>query len=73
MKTLDFIRSNIGSKVYLTPDGDLMMNGELKPLIREKQELILTKLTKGGMAIVTDKNGNEYSVPPKNVREINYI
>lgn len=70
MKTYDFIRQAIGSKVYLTRDGDLMMSGELRGFIYNKMPLTLMKLTKAGMAVVKSDDGKEYSVPPRNVREI---
>lgn len=54
MKTLDFIKSNIGNKVYLTPHGDLAFNGDLKRFISDKTPLTLIELTKGGMVIVAD-------------------
>lgn len=70
MKTYDFIKQAIGNKVYLTPDGDLAMSGELRGFIYSKTPLTLIRLTKGGMAIVKSDDGKEYSVPPRNVREI---
>lgn len=71
MKAHDFIRESIGCKVYITGDGDLAMNGELRHLIFNKTELTIVKLTRGGMAYLTDGKGKFYSVPPKNVREVN--
>lgn len=70
MKNHEFIEKNIGAKVYITGDGDLMMNGELRQLIFYKTELTIVKLTRGGMAYLTDGKNNFYSVPPRNVREI---
>lgn len=70
MKTYDFIRQTIGRKVYLTNDGDLMMHRELRDFILHKTPLILIKLTKAGKVVVKADNGEEYSVPPRNVREI---
>jgi hypothetical protein len=70
MKNHEFIEKNIGAKVYITPDGDLSMSSHLRYLISTKAELEIVKLTKGGMAYLKDKNGNFFSVPPKNVREI---
>lgn len=69
MTTYDFILNNIGSSVYITGDRDLAFNGELKPLIQNKTELTIVKLTKKGMALLTDGK-KTYSVPPSNVREI---
>lgn len=70
MKTLDFIKKAIGSKVYITRNGDLIMDAELKGLIYDKTELILIKLTKGGRAYLKDEKTNKYySVSPKNIRE----
>jgi hypothetical protein len=57
MKTLDFIRQAIGQKVYLTPNGDLAINGELRHFIFHKTPLTLIELTKGGVAIVQDEQG----------------
>ena len=71
MKTHDFIEKSIGCKVYITGDGDLGMSGRLRNLIYNKTELTIVKLTKGGMAYLIDNYGNYYSVPPRNVREIN--
>jgi hypothetical protein len=69
MKTLDFIKQAIGRKVYLTNDGDLGFDGSLRGFIFNKTELTLVKLTKGGMAVVEYEN-KQYTVPPKNVREV---
>jgi hypothetical protein len=71
MKNHEFIEKNIGAKVYITGDGDLAMNGEFRQLIFNKTELTIVKLTRGGMAYLTDDKGNFYSVPPRNVRELN--
>ncbi len=70
MKTLDFIRSNIGNKVYIINAGDLSIDPILRKLIRDKTELKLIRLTPGGMAIVSDDNGKEHSLPPSNIREV---
>jgi len=70
MKTYDFIKQAIGTKVYLTRDGDLAMRGELRGFIYDKTPLTLMRLTRGGMAIVKSDDGKEYSVRPRNVREI---
>jgi hypothetical protein len=68
MKNLDFIRANIGAKVIITGEGDLAMYHELRSAIFKQTPLTLTKLSKGGRAILTDDTGKIYSVPPKNVR-----
>ena len=68
MKTYDFINSNIGNKVYIS--NYLAIDPVLRKLISNKTELILKRLTKGGRAIVTDPNDIEYSITPKNIREI---
>ena len=70
MKAYDFINQAIGNKVYLTGDGDLAMSGELRYFIIKKTPLTLVRLTRGGMAIVKSDEGDEYSVPPRNVREV---
>lgn len=70
MKAHDFIKSNIGNKVYVTPSGDLAFCGELKHIIYDKTELTIVKLTKSGMAYLVDAENNYYSVPPRNVREV---
>ena len=67
MNTYDFIKANIGNTVSISGDRDLGMNGDLKSHIRNKTKFTLTRLTKGGMAIVSDINGKEYSVPPSNI------
>jgi len=67
MKTHDFIRVNIGERVYIDGSGDLAMCGEFRKLIREETELTLLKLTKGGNAYVVDDNGTFYSIKPKNI------
>jgi hypothetical protein len=71
MKTLDFIKGNIGNRVYITGEGDLMVCSELKSFIINKTKLILVGLTKGGLAELKDSKGNIYRVRPTNVREIN--
>jgi hypothetical protein len=71
MKNYEFIEKNIGAKVYITGDGDLAMNGEFRQLIFNKTELAIVKLTRGGMAYLTDGKNKFYSVPPRNVRELN--
>lgn len=72
MNTLDFIRSNISNKVYITNDGDLSIDPILRKLIKDKTELKLIRLTPGGMAIVENDNGKEYAIPPRNIREIGH-
>lgn len=69
MKLLDYLRSNAGKTVYITGDGDLMMDGELRPLIRNKTPLILEKISRGGKACVLEGK-KRYVVPPRNVRII---
>jgi hypothetical protein len=70
MKTHEFIQKNIGAKVYVTGDRDLAINQELRKIIFNKTELTIVKLTRGGMAYLTDNNNNFYTVPPRNVREV---
>ena len=73
MKNHEFIEKNIGAKVYVTPNGDLMFNGSLRRIISHKDEYIpltIIKLTKSGMAYLMDAWGHFYSVPPRNVREM---
>lgn len=69
MKLLDYLRINAGKMVYITGDGDLMMDGELRPLIRNKTPLILEKISRGGKACVLEGK-KRYVVPPRNVRII---
>jgi hypothetical protein len=71
MKTLDFIKQAIGSKVYLTGHRDLGMNSDLRSFIYNKTELTLARLTKGGMAII-EHEGKSYSVRPRNIRQVGY-
>lgn len=70
MKAHEFIEKNIGNKVYVTGDGDLAMCSEFRKIIFNKTELIIVKLTKGGMAYLMDDENNFYTVPPNNVREV---
>ena len=70
MTNHEFIKSNIGNSVYINGDGDLGMDYELRCLISNKTELKIVKLTKSGMAYLVDNDGNYYTVPPKNVREL---
>lgn len=73
MKNHDFIKENIGHKVYVTGDGDLAFDGWLRKIISTKDnriELTIVKLTKGGMAYLVDEYGDFYTVPPRNVREV---
>ena len=70
MKNHEFIEKNIGNKVYITGDGDLGIHAELRDLIYNKTPLTIIKLTKGGMAYLTDEKNKFYSIPPRNVREI---
>ena len=71
MKNHDFIKQNIGNKVYITGDGDLgMRGGMIRSAIEFKTPLTIIKLTKSGMAYLVDDWGIFYSVPPRNVREI---
>jgi len=72
MKNHEFIKKNIGTKVYVTGDGDLAMQSEFRKIIFNKTELTIVKLTKGGMAYLVDIQGNFYTVPPRNVREIGH-
>ena len=72
MTTKDFIDQAIGTLVYVTGDGDLAFNSELRKIIFNKTELRLIKWTKSGMVYLHDENENKYyTVPPSNVREIN--
>lgn len=72
MTTEKFINENIGNLVYVTGDRDLAFRGELREIIFKKTKLRLVKMTKSGMAYLHDENKNKYySVPPKNVREVN--
>ncbi len=73
MKTHDFIRANIGNKVYITGCGDLGMIGELRGFIRNKTPLTLIKLTRKGYAYLLDDNGEYHNVPPRNVREVGTV
>ncbi len=71
MKTLEFIKSSIGNKVYLTNNGDLAIDPTFRDLIKNKTEFTLIGLSRGGMAIIAGDNNKElHRVPPKNVREI---
>ena len=70
MKNHEFIQKNIGNKVYVTGDGDLGFDYNLRRIIFNKTELTIVKLTKSGLAYLVDDNMNYYAVPPRNVREI---
>jgi len=69
MKTLDFIKQNIGNKVYIT-GGDLSINPVMSRIVNNKIELTLIGLSRGGRALVSDDRGRVYSVRPSNVREV---
>lgn len=73
MKTFEFIEKNIGQLVYITGDRDLGMCGELRPLIFNKTELTLLRLTKKGMVYLQDKDGIYYTAPPTNIRLISEL
>jgi len=74
MKTYEFIRQAIGTDVYVTGKGDLMMCDELREIISNKTKLKLIKLTKSGDAYLKDELTNKfYSVPPSNIREYKEI
>ena len=73
MTNHDFIKENVGNEVYVTGDGDLYFSGELRKIISTQDNKIvlkIVKLTKSGMAYLVDDNGNYYTVPPRNVKEI---
>lgn len=74
MTNHEFIKQNIGNKVFVTGAGDLAFNSELRKIISpkngKKTVLTLIQLTKGGMALLEDSEGKFYKVPPRNVREI---
>lgn len=70
MTNHEFIKRNVGNSVYINGDGDLGMDYELRCLIFNKTELKIVKLTKSGMAYLVDNDGNYYTVPPRNVREL---
>ncbi len=70
MRTLDFIKSNIGNKVYINKG--LGVDRELRKLISNKTELTLRRLSRGGMAIVADDDGKEYSIAPRYIREVGH-
>lgn len=66
MNTLDWIRKNIGKKAIVNGRGDLAFLHELRSIIFNKTELTIVKLTRGGMAYLTDGK-KFYKVPPRNV------
>ena len=71
MTTEKFIKQAIGNIVYVIGDGDLAFNGGLRSIIFNKTPLKLIKVTKAGYAYLFDETINKYySVPPRNVREI---
>lgn len=63
MKAYDFINTNIGERVRVVNNRDLALT--LKHLFGK--ELYLVKLSRSGMAILTDGK-KEYSVPPYGIR-----
>lgn len=67
MNSQDFIKENIGKKVYVTGRGDLAICSEFRKIIFNKTELEIIKLTKAGLAYLVDSEGVFYSVPPRNV------
>ena len=72
MTTKVFIQQAIGEMVYVTGDGDLAFDGHLREIIFKKTPLRLIRVTKAGYAFLSDEKTNKcYSVPPRNVREIN--
>lgn len=76
MKAHDFIKQNIGVRVYLKPDYDLMFDRELSPFIRSSHNdnprcLWIDSLTKAGMAKLHDGD-NYYKVAPSSVVEAVY-
>lgn len=66
MKTLDYIKANIGKHCNLNGSGDYAMN---KWIFRETdgEQLTIVKITKAGMVYLECTNGLFYSVPPKNI------
>ena len=67
MNKIDLLKLNIGKEVYLSSDKDLSINRHLRYFIQNKIKLTLIKITKGGMAVITDDNHKQYSVAPKNI------
>ena len=59
-----------GQKVYLSRDGDLLMNSNTKSFVINETPLTYVKRTKGGMDVVADDKGKEYKVPPRNVKRL---
>lgn len=77
MHAYDFIKQNIGVRVYLSPHGDLAFYRELRPFIKYAHNdnprcLWIDSLTKGGMAKLYDGDGNYYKVAPSSVVEAVY-
>ena len=77
MHAYDFIKQNIGVRVYLSPHGDLAFYRELRPFIRSSRNdnpqcLRISSLTKAGMARLHDGDGNYYKVAPRSVVEAVY-
>jgi hypothetical protein len=70
MTAHEFIKQNIGNKVYVSGERDLAFNGELRKIIFNKTELTIVKLTRGGMAHLVDSDNKFYTVPPSNVNLI---
>lgn len=63
----DDVLEHCGQLCYITGDGDLAFDAELRPVIDLLSPGTLVGLTKGGLARV-EYEGKEYRVPPRNVR-----
>lgn len=68
MKAHDIITENIGKPCTISGEGDLSMNATFQKHISLKTPFIIRRLTKGGMVIILDDKGKEYSIPPKNIK-----
>ena len=70
MKASELIEGNYDREAYIDGGRDLAMDGELKPLIRNKATVTLVRATKKGLIQVKDSDGKLYSVPPNNINLI---
>jgi hypothetical protein len=72
MKSLDFIKNNINSRVYLLNEGDLYMSYDLRKFIKRLDNtpapIFIRKLTRSGRVLLEDDEGNKFTVASKRIR-----
>jgi hypothetical protein len=63
----------VGMIVTVNGSGDLMMDGELRPIIGNGIELFVAQINKGGLIRLTINGSLFYNVPARNLDLVSYF